>query len=113
MSIAALVKHFLEVCNTDPLKHPTNWTPLTDPRNTLGNLGDYVEVPLIGCLGESGQGVLRSCLAINLSGFPKQALKVQVPNNHILTQNLYYNYYYPKPKYLIIGYMDPLGRFRV
>ena len=26
---------------------------------------------------------------------------------HILTQNLYYNYYYPKPKYLIIGYMDP------
>ena len=36
-------------------------------------------------------------------------LRVQVPNNHILTQNLYYNYYYPKPKYLIIGYMDPLG----
>ena len=28
-------------------------------------------------------------------------------NNHILTQNLYYTYYYPKPKYLIIGYMDP------
>ena len=39
-------------------------------------------------------------------------LRVQVPNNHILTQNLYYNYYYPKPKYLIIGYMDPLGRNR-
>ena len=36
-------------------------------------------------------------------------LRVQVPNNHILTQNQYYNYYYPKPKYLIIGYMDPLG----
>ena len=34
-----------------------------------------------------------------------------VPNNHILTQNLYYNYYYPNPKYLIIGYMDPLGLF--
>ena len=36
----------------------------------------------------------------------------QVPNNDILTQNLYYNYYYPNPKYLIIGfigYMDPLG----
>ena len=30
-----------------------------------------------------------------------------LPNNHILTQNLYYNYYYPTPKYLIIGYMDP------
>ena len=37
------------------------------------------------------------------------SLRVQVPNNHILTQNLYYNYYYPKPKYLIIGYLDPQG----
>ena len=36
-------------------------------------------------------------------------LRVQVPNSHILTQNLYYNYYYPKPKYQIIGYLDPLG----
>ena len=36
-------------------------------------------------------------------------LRVQVPNNHICTQNLYYNSYYVKPKYLIIGYMDPLG----
>ena len=39
-------------------------------------------------------------------------LRVQVPNNHILTRNLYYDYYYPKPKYLIIGYMDPLGYIR-
>ena len=30
-------------------------------------------------------------------------------NNHILTQDLYYNYYYLTPKYLIIGYMDLLG----
>ena len=37
------------------------------------------------------------------------SLRVQVPNNHILTQNLYYNYYYPNPKYLIIGYLDPYG----
>ena len=37
-------------------------------------------------------------------------LRVQVPNSHILTQNLYYNYYYPSPRYLIIGYMDPLGK---
>ena len=37
-------------------------------------------------------------------------LTVQVPNNHILTQNLHYNYYYyPNPKYLIFGYMDPLN----
>ena len=34
-------------------------------------------------------------------------LRVQVPNNHVLTQNLYYNYYYPKPKYPSIWYMDP------
>ena len=40
------------------------------------------------------------------------SLRVQVPNNHILTPNLYYNYYYPNPKYVIIGYMDPPG-FRV
>ena len=39
----------------------------------------------------------------------KQTLRVQVSNNHILTQNQYYNYYYPKPKYLTIGYLDPLG----
>ena len=38
-------------------------------------------------------------------------LRVQVLNNHILTQNQYSNYYYPKPKYLIIGYMDPLGSY--
>ena len=38
-------------------------------------------------------------------------LRVQVPNNHILTQNLYYNYDYPNPTYLNISYMDPLGKF--
>ena len=37
-------------------------------------------------------------------------LRAQVPNSHIIVQNLYYNYYYPKSKYLIIGYMDPLGK---
>ena len=37
-------------------------------------------------------------------------LRVQVPNNHVLTQNQYYNPYYPNPKYLIVGYMDPLGK---
>ena len=34
---------------------------------------------------------------------PKLPLRFQVPNNHILTQNLYYNYYYANPKYLIMG----------
>ena len=35
------------------------------------------------------------------------SLRVQVPNNHILNQNLYYDDYCPKPIYLIIGYLDP------
>ena len=35
------------------------------------------------------------------------SLRVQVPKNHMLNQNLYYDYYYPKPKYLIIGYLGP------
>ena len=43
------------------------------------------------------------------SALKLHTLRVQVPNNHVLTQNLYYNSYYPKPKYLIIGYLDPLG----
>ena len=37
-------------------------------------------------------------------------LRVQVHTNHILTQNLYYNFDSPNPKYLILGYMDPLGK---
>ena len=48
----------------------------------------------------------------SLRGLPtpvQLSLRVQVYNNHILTQKVYYSYYYPKPKYLIIGYMDPLG----
>ena len=36
--------------------------------------------------------------------------RVQVPNNQKLTQNLYYDYYYPKTKYLIIAYLDPLDQ---
>ena len=37
------------------------------------------------------------------------SLSFQVPNSYILTQNLYYNDYYPKPTRPIIGYLDPLG----
>ena len=36
---------------------------------------------------------------------------IQVPNIHILTRNLRFNYHYPKTKYLIIGYLDPLGMY--
>ena len=32
---------------------------------------------------------------------------LEVSKRH--TQNLHWNSYYPKPKYLIIGYLDPLG----
>ena len=38
--------------------------------------------------------------------------RVQAPNNYILPPSLYYNYYYRKPKYLIFGYLDPLGSNR-
>ena len=40
-------------------------------------------------------------------------LRVLVFNIHILPQNLYYNYHSPKPKYLMIGYLDPLGLYQV
>ena len=36
------------------------------------------------------------------------SLTVQVPDDHILTQNLYQNYNDPKPMCLIIGYLDPI-----
>ena len=36
-----------------------------------------------------------------------------MPNHHILTQNLYDDSYDPKPKYLIIGYLDPLAKLQV
>ena len=52
-----------------------------------------------------GEGKVKALRIVNL----KITLRVQVPNNHILTQNLYYNYFYQNPKYLIIGYMDPVG----
>ena len=35
---------------------------------------------------------------------PFETLRVQVPNNHILTQNQYSNSYYPKPKYQIVTF---------
>ena len=67
----------------------------------------HLSVSGVECLGfraqSSGEEKLRQ--GLNLP----DPLRVQVPNNHILTQNLYYNYCYPKPKYQNIGYLDPLG----
>ena len=38
------------------------------------------------------------------------SVRVQVSTSHrLITLNQCYNYYHPKPKYLIVGYMDPLG----
>ena len=51
-----------------------------------------------------------TCVCVDLFGSNRiVTLRVQVPNNRILNQNLYCNYYSPNPKYLVIGYMDPLG----
>ena len=56
------------------------------------------------------QGRLRDPPATKQGPIPQPlTLRVQVANYHILTQNLYHNSYYRKPKYLINGYMDPLG----
>ena len=47
------------------------------------------------------------CWAVWLVGF--QSLRVQVLNTHVRTQNLYYNYYYPKtqvPNHGVLGPSD-------
>ena len=41
------------------------------------------------------------CVSFGVQG------SLKVSSTHILTANLYYNYYYQNPKYLIIGYVDP------
>ena len=63
----------------------------------------------LGCLGLWRVSGCWTCMCLGRSfqwvwGL---ALRVQVLNNHILAQNLCYDFYYPNPKYLIIGYMDP------
>ena len=60
-------------------------------------------------LSFQGQGCCRFAMMVVWVDGQLITLRVQLPNNQILAQNLYYNYYYPKPKYLIIGYMDTLG----
>ena len=36
----------------------------------------------------------------------RESLRAQVLNIYILTQTVHYNYYYPHPKYVVIGYLD-------
>ena len=54
---------------------------------------------------EQNPGLMKQAIQENAT----QTLRVQLPNNHILTRNLQYNYYYTKPKYLLLGNLDPLG----
>ena len=58
-----------------------------------------------GLFGDRGLGG-RGWLQIMAS---RVTLRVQVPNNHTLAQNLYFHFYSPKPKYPIIWYLDPMG----
>ena len=57
----------------------------------------------LGCWLGPGCFIASFCAGLGL----RLSLSVQVPNNHILTQHLYYNYCYPRPQYLIIGYLNP------
>ena len=68
---------------------------------------DMVHQEVFQCPNNANIPEIRILDQFDIIGY--RSLRVQVPNNHILTQNLYYNHYYPNPKYLIIGYMDPLG----
>ena len=80
-------------------------------RNPCGSAPDVGHPETRGCTG-----LLRIFRAYSPEGSnqlnvgeirPNVALRVQVPNNHTLTQNLYHDYYYPNPKYPNIGYLDP------
>ena len=69
-------------------------------------------IPLLKANTTGGEDLGRSSIYNHFAVFLSRAehinpsnvgtLRVQVPNNHILSQSLYYNYYYR-----IIGYMDP------
>ena len=83
------------------LQSPYTYSPL---RSTSG----FVEEHAMWSTIQLGTLILGKPIIVLLYLFI--TLRVQVPSNHILTQNLYYNYYCPKPKYQIIGYMDPLGK---
>ena len=54
-------------------------------------------------------GYSRTSVSVCVCELSRVSLRVEVPNNQIITQNLYYNPSYPKPKRLIIGYLDPLS----
>ena len=60
--------------------------------------------PAFWLCGRSGYGAVGLGHG-SFDGTFESTVRVQVPNNHILAQNLYHIYYYPKPKYLIIGFL--------
>ena len=73
---------------------------LSSPRQTW----DPHWGPAFWLCGRSGYGAVGLGHG-SFDGTFESTVRVQVPNNHILTQNLYHIYYYPKPKYLIIGFL--------
>ena len=80
-------------------KHYSSVTPSKPPNHELGPARFCLAYKTARCWVEDFFGWCRS----------ERTLRVRVPNNHILTQSLYYNSYYPRPKDLIIGHMDPRG----
>ena len=98
---SVVAEHHVTIKNPLSLKMPRIKNPcrsFSRPRRDL--FGGWEDSQSLVCMRHT-------CILISY-----HPLRVQVPNNHILTQNLYYNYYYPNPKYPIIGYMDPLGSIR-
>ena len=49
----------------------------------------------------TGVGFRTLGLTYESLGSKPQTPRVQVPNNHILTQHLYYSYYCPNPRYVL------------
>ena len=59
-------------------------------------------------LPEVSGGGYGNIISENIQGYYPRTPYPKGPST-LLTQNLYYNCYYPKPKFLIIGYLDSLG----
>ena len=82
---------------------------LTSPR--LAGMAGVLESERTLCLSQAVDRARRAEGLVMTQQELSITLRVQVPNTHMLTQNLYYNYYYPNPRYVIIWYLDPLGQY--
>ena len=62
---------------------------------TLNDLAGFIRLPIT-----ETRGISANFVGVYLGSLGNEGLltlRVQVPNNQILTQDLYYNYYYPNP----------------